>query len=76
MSTNGIGAIKMIRSTRKWAYETFGDEHMIEIVAMATPEDLNVNAEFIRMADTYIEVPGGSNSESFLLPGIAVYAGW
>lgn len=63
MSTNGIGAVKMIRSVRKWAYETFGDERVIEIVAMATPEDLKVNAEYIRIADTYVEVPGGSNSE-------------
>lgn len=62
MSTNGIAAVKNIRSTRKWAYETFGDERTIEIVAMATPEDLKVNADYIRMADSYVEVPGGSNS--------------
>lgn len=29
---------------------------------MATPDDLKVNAEYIRMADKYVEVPGGSNN--------------
>ena len=62
----------MIRSVRKWAYETFGDERVIEIVAMATPEDLKVNAEYIRIADTYVEVPGGSNSEFHKTPACTV----
>lgn len=31
---------------------------------MATPEDLKVNADYIRMADQYVEVPGGSNNNS------------
>lgn len=52
----------MIRSIRKWAYETFGDERTVQLVAMATPEDLRANADYIRMADLYVEVPGGSNS--------------
>jgi hypothetical protein len=54
------------------AYETFGDERAIQFVVMATPDDLKVNAEYIRMADKYVEVPGGSNNHvwhsiSFLL---------
>ena len=44
------------------AYETFGDEKAIQFVVMATPDDLKVNAEYIRMADKYVEVPGGSNN--------------
>jgi acetyl-CoA carboxylase / biotin carboxylase 1 len=44
------------------AYETFGDEKAIQFVVMATPDDLKVNAEYIRMADQYVEVPGGSNN--------------
>ncbi len=35
---NGIAAVKEIRSIRKWAYETFGDERAIEFTVMATPE--------------------------------------
>jgi hypothetical protein len=44
------------------AYETFGDEKAVQFVVMATPDDLKVNAEYIRMADIYVEVPGGSNN--------------
>ena len=32
---------------------------------MATPEDLAVNAEYIRMADQVEEVPGGSNANNY-----------
>lgn len=84
---NGIAAVKEIRSVRKWAYETFGDERAIQFIVMATPEDLRVNAEYIRMADHYVEVPGGSNNHNYanvdLIVDIAervgahaVWAGW
>jgi len=87
IANNGIAAVKEIRSVRKWAYETFGDEKAIEFVVMATPEDLKVNAEYIRMADQYVEVPGGSNNNNYanveLIVDIAervgahaVWAGW
>ena len=32
---------------------------------MATVEDLKANAEYIRMADQYVEVPGGSNNNNY-----------
>ena len=32
---------------------------------MATPEDLNANAEYIRMADEFVEVPGGTNNNNY-----------
>jgi acetyl-CoA carboxylase/biotin carboxylase 1 len=54
---------------------------------MATPEDLKINAEYIRMADRYIEVPGGTNNNNYanvdLIVDVAeragvhaVWAGW
>jgi hypothetical protein len=42
IANNGIAAVKCIRSTRKWAYATFGNERAIQFVVMATPEDLKV----------------------------------
>ena len=51
IANNGIGAVKCIRSVRKWAYDTFGDERAIAFVVMATPEDLRANAEYIRMGE-------------------------
>lgn len=54
---------------------------------MATPEDLQANAEYIRMADQYVEVPGGTNNNNYanveLIVDVAertnvqaVWAGW
>jgi acetyl-CoA carboxylase/biotin carboxylase 1 len=87
IANNGIGAVKCIRSIRKWSYDTFGDEHAVTFVVMATPEDLKSNAEFIRMADEIVDVPGGSNNNNYanvkLIVEIArfrrvdaVWAGW
>ncbi|KAF9531776.1 acetyl CoA carboxylase [Crepidotus variabilis] len=87
IANNGIAAVKEIRSVRQWSYETFGHERAIEFTVMATPEDLKVNAEYIRMADRYIEVPGGTNNNNYanveLILDIAeragvhaVWAGW
>ena len=56
IANNGIAAVKEIRSVRKWAYEMFGDERAIQFTVMATPEDLQANADYIRMADQYVEV--------------------
>jgi acetyl-CoA carboxylase/biotin carboxylase 1 len=87
IANNGIAAVKEIRSVRKWAYEQFGNERAIEFTVMATPEDLRVNAEYIRMADQYVEVPGGTNNNNYanvdLIVDVAertgvhaVWAGW
>ncbi|GKT52837.1 acetyl-CoA carboxylase [Colletotrichum tofieldiae] len=65
IANNGIAAVKEIRSVRKWAYETFGDEKAIQFTVMATPEDLAANADYIRMADHYVEVPGGTNNHNY-----------
>ena len=65
VANNGIGAVKFIRSIRSWAYKTFGNERAVTIVAMATPEDMRVDAEHIRMADQFVEVPGGSNNNNY-----------
>jgi acetyl-CoA carboxylase/biotin carboxylase 1 len=60
-----MAAVKFMRSIRTWALETFGTEKAILLVAMATPEDLKINAEHIRIADQFIEVPGGTNNNNY-----------
>eukprot|EP00871_Galdieria_phlegrea_P005615 jgi/Galph1/6054/GphlegSOOS_G4712.1 len=87
IANNGIAAVKAIRSMRKWLYEVFGDEHLVEFVCMATPEDVRANAEYVRLADQLVPVPGGPNNFNFanveLIVDIAerfqvdaVWAGW
>jgi acetyl-CoA carboxylase/biotin carboxylase 1 len=87
IANNGISAVKAIRSIRSWCYEMFADEHKITFVAMATPEDLRANAEYIRMAEHVVEVPGGANNNNYANVALiveiagrynvdAVWAGW
>ncbi len=65
IANNGMAATKSILSMRQWAYMEFGDERAIQFVAMATPEDLKANAEFVRLADSFVEVPGGKNLNNY-----------
>lgn len=65
IANNGMAATKAIFSMRQWAYMEFGDERVIQFVAMASPEDIKANAEFIRLADEFVEVPGGKNSNNY-----------
>ncbi|KAL5714796.1 acetyl-coenzyme-A carboxylase [Ranunculus cassubicifolius] len=65
IANNGMAAVKFMRSVRTWTYETFGSEKAISLVAMATPEDVRINAEHIRIADQFVEVPGGTNNNNY-----------
>ncbi|XP_067350310.1 acetyl-CoA carboxylase 1 isoform X6 [Channa argus] len=87
IANNGIAAVKCMRSIRRWAYEMFRNERVIRFVVMVTPEDLKANAEYIKMADHYVPVPGGTNNNNYAnvelildiakrIPVQAVWAGW
>jgi acetyl-CoA carboxylase/biotin carboxylase 1 len=65
IANNGIGAIKAIRSIRKWSFETFGNDRKIKFVVMATPDDMKANCEYIRFADEVVDVPGGTNNNNY-----------
>eukprot|EP00612_Vaucheria_litorea_P002853 CAMPEP_0171460884 /NCGR_PEP_ID=MMETSP0945-20130129/5573_1 /TAXON_ID=109269 /ORGANISM="Vaucheria litorea, Strain CCMP2940" /LENGTH=2045 /DNA_ID=CAMNT_0011987159 /DNA_START=270 /DNA_END=6407 /DNA_ORIENTATION=+ len=65
IANNGMAATKAIISMRQWCYLELGNEKSIEFIVMATPEDLLANAEFIRLADGIVEVPGGSNRNNY-----------
>lgn len=45
IASNGIAALKFIRSVRRWCKEMFNNESAIFFIVMATPEDLTANAE-------------------------------
>ncbi|XP_036076250.1 acetyl-CoA carboxylase 2 isoform X1 [Rousettus aegyptiacus] len=87
IANNGIAAVKCMRSIRRWSYEMFRNERAIRFVVMVTPEDLKANAEYIKMADQYVPVPGGPNNNNYAnvelivdiakrIPVQAVWAGW
>ena len=65
VANNGMAATKAILSLRQWSYLELGSDNVFEFVVMATPEDLEANAEFIRLANSYVEVPGGKNVNNY-----------
>lgn len=65
IANNGIAAVKCMRSVRRWSYEMFKNERAVRFVVMVTPEDLKANAEYIKMADHYVPVPGGTNNNNY-----------
>jgi biotin carboxylase len=59
VANNGLAAVKFMRSLRSWANQTFGNSRAIALVAMATPEDIRINAEHVTLADQFVEVRQG-----------------
>ena len=58
ISNNGLACVKCIRSLRKWQMQTFGTANLLKFIVMATPEDIDANAEYVRLADELIQVSG------------------
>ena len=65
IANNGMAATKAMISMREWAYDTLGDAQAVTFVAMASAQDLDANAEFVRLADRVVEVPSGSNKNNY-----------
>jgi len=65
VANNGLAAVKFMRSIRSWAFQTFDSSRAIALVAMATPEDIRINAEHVTLADQFVEVPGGTNNNNY-----------
>ena len=65
VANNGMGATKFILSIRNWLFESFGDDRLVHIIAMATAEDIKANAAHLHAADSFFEVPGGPNFNNY-----------
>lgn len=65
IANNGLAALKKIKSIRKWCFSTFNHAQAVKLIVMATKDDLEANAEYIRKADGYIEVPSGTNNYNY-----------
>ncbi|VDO08806.1 unnamed protein product [Rodentolepis nana] len=87
VANNGIAAVKCMRSIRSWAYVTFRNAEAFFFVCMASPEDVHASAEYIKMANKMVMVPGGSNVNNYANVELilqtavsnhvdAVWAGW
>lgn len=47
------------------ATQALGEPRAVWFLAMATPNDMRINAEHIALADQFVEVPGGSNNNNY-----------
>ena len=65
VANNGLAAVKFMRSIRSWAAQALGSSKAISLVAMATPDDMKINAEHLQLSDQFVEVPGGSNNNNY-----------
>lgn len=64
VANNGNAAIKAIMSWREWEALTF-PRRALEVVCLATKDDIEANAEYISHCDKLVEVPAGANSLNF-----------
>ena len=87
IANNGLAAVKGIQSIRGWLHDHVDDVSAVSMCVMAAQEDLKINAEFIRLADRHVEVPGGKNVNNYANVDLilstaaqlrcdAVYPGW
>ena len=65
IANNGMAATKAMLSLREFAFDVLGDAKALTFVAMASGQDLDANAEFVRLADRVVEVPSGSNKNNY-----------
>eukprot|EP00442_Polarella_glacialis_P024751 CAMPEP_0115061710 /NCGR_PEP_ID=MMETSP0227-20121206/8152_1 /TAXON_ID=89957 /ORGANISM="Polarella glacialis, Strain CCMP 1383" /LENGTH=2235 /DNA_ID=CAMNT_0002447029 /DNA_START=29 /DNA_END=6736 /DNA_ORIENTATION=+ len=68
IASNGMAAAKAMISLRQWAHMEAGLSSGVatfHFVAMATREDLDANADYVRLADSFVEVPAGKNVNNY-----------
>ena len=65
VANNGMAAARCLRSLRKWEQRELPPGAGLHFVAMATPEDIRANAEYFRLADEYVIVPGGPSANNY-----------
>ena len=64
MQTSTIAALQAVWLA-KFLFPISSTTTQIEFVVMATPEDMRANAEYIRLADEVVDVPGGTNNNNY-----------
>ncbi|CAD2111750.1 biotin carboxylase subunit of acetyl CoA carboxylase, putative [Plasmodium vinckei] len=65
IANNGMAALKCILSLKEWLFKTFNDENLIQIIVLATEDDIKSNSKYISLSDKVIKVPPGKNSYNY-----------
>ena len=65
IANNGMAATKSILSMRQWAYWNLEMSMPSSSSPWPRPKIIKANAEFVRLADSFVEVPGGKNVNNY-----------
>ncbi|EUD69224.1 biotin carboxylase subunit-acetyl CoA carboxylase [Plasmodium inui San Antonio 1] len=65
IANNGMAATKCILSIKEWLFKSFSEENLMQIIVLATEEDISSNAKYISLADKVIKVPPGKNINNY-----------
>lgn len=69
IASNGLAAVKAMRSMRRWeamkAHDGLHLKKNLTFVSLASSEDIAANAQFLQTVDNFVEVPGGRNVNNY-----------
>src|SRR5690348_14939541 len=65
VASNGLAAIKFIKSIRLWCQQTLGDRNAVKLLAMCSEDDRRNFNRFLDFADSVALVDGGKSSINY-----------
>ncbi|TMS36122.1 hypothetical protein L596_003371 [Steinernema carpocapsae] len=65
IATNGIAAVKCITSIRRTVQRFFGNDRLIKFISLTTEQEIQSNAEYLKMADGLAFSPAGTNTNNY-----------
>jgi acetyl-CoA carboxylase/biotin carboxylase 1 len=65
IASNGLAAVKFLRSIKEWCFSTFDDRNAINLCVMCSEDDKIGYSSFINYSDSVICVKGGKNTLNY-----------
>ncbi|CAD6185016.1 unnamed protein product [Caenorhabditis auriculariae] len=65
VATNGIAAVRCILSIRRLLMRLFRNDKMIKFICLTTEHEIQSNAEYLKLADSIVHSPTGSNRNNY-----------
>uniref|UniRef100_A0A8R1DU02 Acetyl-CoA carboxylase n=1 Tax=Caenorhabditis japonica TaxID=281687 RepID=A0A8R1DU02_CAEJA len=87
VATNGIAACRCMLTIRRLLNHTFRDDSIIHFICMKTKDETDSNSEYLKFANSFVDVPSGNNKNNYANVDVivkhavekkvdAVWAGW
>ncbi|GMT07393.1 hypothetical protein PENTCL1PPCAC_29567 [Pristionchus entomophagus] len=65
VATNGIAAVRCMLSIRRVLQHMFNYDREIKFICITTEQEILSNAEYLKLADSYVLSPGGENRNNY-----------